>query len=91
MTVSSTTGPILRPVRTACYAIGLHTRFRGLTTRDGLLIRGDAGWGEFSPFWDYDAPTSRPWWQAAREAAEVGFPEPRRTSVPVNITSPARP
>ena len=76
-------------MHTACYSLPLHTRFRGLTTRDGLLIRGDAGWGEFSPFWDYDAPTSRPWWQAAREAAEEGFPEPVRTSIPVNVTVPA--
>lgn len=76
-------------MHTACYAIGLHTRFRGLTVRDGLLIRGDAGWGEFSPFWDYGAPTSRPWWAAAREAADDGFPAPLRTSIPVNVTVPA--
>lgn len=74
---------------TACYSIPLHTRFRGLTARDGLLLRGDAGWGEFSPFWDYDAPTSQPWWAAAREAADQGFPEPLRTSIPVNVTVPA--
>src|SRR5699024_8619392 len=81
--------PILRPVRTACYAIDLHTRFRGLTRRDGLLIQGDAGWGEFSPFWDYDAATSRPWLAAAREAADHGFPDPVRTRIPVNVTVPA--
>lgn len=74
---------------TACYSIPLHTRFRGLTARDGLLLRGDAGWGEFSPFWDYDAPTSRTWWDAAREAADQGFPAPLRTSIPVNVTVPA--
>ena len=76
-------------MHTHCYSIPLHARFRGLTVRDGLLIRGDAGWGEFSPFWDYDAPTSRPWWAAAREAADLGFPEPLRTSIPVNVTVPA--
>jgi len=76
-------------VRTACYAIDLHTRFRGLTRRDGLLIQGDAGWGEFSPFWDYDAPTSRPWLAAAHEAAEKGFPDPVRARIPVNTTVPA--
>src|SRR5699024_10797936 len=81
--------PILRPVRTACYAIDLHTRFRGLTRRDGLLIQGDAGWGEFSPFWDYDAPTSRPWPAAAHEAAENGFPAPVRARIPVTATAPA--
>ncbi|WP_147918617.1 o-succinylbenzoate synthase [Ruania zhangjianzhongii] len=76
-------------MHTHCYSIPLHTRFRGLTLRDGLLIRGDAGWGEFSPFWDYDAPTSRPWWNAAREAADQGFPAPLRTRIPVNVTVPA--
>ena len=53
------------------WAVPLRTRFRGLTVRDGVLVRGDAGWGEFSPFWDYDAAESVAWWRAAREAADV--------------------
>ncbi|XNQ43223.1 o-succinylbenzoate synthase [Georgenia phoenicis] len=65
------------------------TRFRGITTRDGVLLRGDAGWGEFSPFWDYDDAESRPWLAAAVEAAELGWPEPVRDRVPVNVTVPA--
>jgi O-succinylbenzoate synthase len=71
------------------YSIPMRARFRGLATRDGVLIEGDAGWGEFSPFWDYDAAGDRAWWRAAREAAEVGFPPPARDSVPVNATVPA--
>jgi O-succinylbenzoate synthase len=71
------------------YAIPMRTRFRGLTTRDGVLIEGDAGWGEFSPFWDYDDVGDRAWWRAAREAAEVGFPKAVRATVPVNATVPA--
>lgn len=71
------------------YDIALRTRFRGLTRREGVLLRGSAGWGEFSPFWDYDAPTSAPWLRAAREAAHLGWPAPVRTSVPVNVTVPA--
>ena len=71
------------------YATGLHARFRGLTTRDGVLLRGDAGWGEFSPFWDYDDTESAAWLAAAREAAEVGWPEPVRSRIPVNVTVPA--
>jgi O-succinylbenzoate synthase len=47
------------------------------------------GWGEFSPFLEYDAPTSAPWLECAREAADVGWPSPVRSSVPVNVTVPA--
>lgn len=71
------------------YATGLRTRFRGLTARDGVLLRGPAGWGEFSPFWDYDPPTCVPWLRAALEAAEAGWPDPVRDRVPVNCTVPA--
>ena len=71
------------------WSIPLRTRFRGLLVRDGALIRGDAGWGEFSPFWDYDDAESRRWWLAAREAADEGWPAPVRSSVPVNVTVPA--
>jgi O-succinylbenzoate synthase len=71
------------------YRIPLRTRFRGIDVRDGVLVHGPAGWGEFSPFWDYDAAESRPWWAAAAEAACTGWPTPRRTSVPVNVTVPA--
>lgn len=67
----------------------LRTRFRGIDVRDGLLVRGDAGWGELSPFWDYDDAESATWLRATREAAEVGFPEPVRNEVPVNVTVPA--
>ena len=67
----------------------LRDRFRNLPARDGVLLRGPAGWGEFSPFWDYDDATCVPWLRAAVEAATLPFPEPRRTSVPVNATVPA--
>ncbi|MCX6398246.1 MAG: o-succinylbenzoate synthase [Propionibacteriales bacterium] len=71
------------------YAIGLRTRFRGIDVREGMLLRGDAGWGEFSPFLEYDDATALPWLRAAYEAAYLGWPEPRRTSIPVNVTVPA--
>lgn len=71
------------------FAIPLRTRFRGITVREGMLLRGDAGWGEFSPFLEYDAATSAPWLAAAREAAELGWPAPVRSSIPVNVTVPA--
>jgi O-succinylbenzoate synthase len=71
------------------FSIPLRTRFRGITVREGLLLRGDAGWGEFSPFLEYDAATSAPWLACAREAADVGWPEPVRDRIPVNVTVPA--
>lgn len=76
-------------LREIVYRTPLTTRFRGLDVRDGLLLRGDAGWGELSPFWDYDDAESVTWLRAAREAADVGFPAPVRDRVPVNVTVPA--
>lgn len=71
------------------YAIPLRTRFRGITVREGLLLRGPAGWGEFSPFLEYDDRVAAPWLAAALEAADQGWPEPVRDRVPVNVTVPA--
>lgn len=67
----------------------MRTRFRGITVREGVLVRGAAGWGEFSPFWDYDAAESATWWRAALEAADDGWPPAVRTQIPVNVTVPA--
>jgi o-succinylbenzoate synthase len=71
------------------YEIPLRTRFRGITVREGMLLRGPAGWGEFSPFLEYDAEVAVPWLRAAREAAVDGWPEPVRDRIPVNVTVPA--
>ncbi len=71
------------------FSIPMRTRFRGITVREGVLLHGDAGWGEFSPFLEYDAATAEPWLRAAREAADDGWPAPIRQSVPVNVTVPA--
>lgn len=80
------TGPALEA---RVWSVPMRTRFRGIDVRDGVLLRGPAGWGEFSPFWDYDVAESRRWWAAAVEAATEGFPAPVRGSVPVNVTVPA--
>ena len=71
------------------WSIPMRTRFRGITVREGVLMRGDAGWGEFSPFLEYDARVAAPWLRAAREAADEGWPAPLRDRVPVNVTVPA--
>lgn len=67
----------------------LTDRFRNLDVRDGVLLRGPAGWGEFSPFWDYSDAESVPWLHAAIEAATLPYPTPLRPTVPVNATVPA--
>ncbi|ROS76701.1 o-succinylbenzoate synthase [Cellulomonas sp. PhB143] len=71
------------------YRTPLRLRFRGLDARDGVLLQGPAGWGEFSPFHEYDDAEALAWWRAAREAADVGWPAPVRDRVPVNVTVPA--
>lgn len=79
---------VTEPAR-AAYRIPMRTRFRAITAREGLLIRGSAGWGEFSPFLDYDVSECVPWLRAAHEAAEIGFPPALRDQIPVNVTIPA--
>jgi o-succinylbenzoate synthase len=71
------------------FSIPLRHRFRGVTSRDGVLLRGEAGWGEFSPFPEYGPEVTRQWLAAAREAAEEPFPTAVRDRVPVNTTVPA--
>lgn len=71
------------------YSLPLRTRFRGIDVREGVLVQGAAGWGEFSPFREYDDAEAAAWWRAAREAADEGFPPAVRDSVPVNVTVPA--
>ncbi|MDQ3663841.1 MAG: o-succinylbenzoate synthase [Actinomycetota bacterium] len=70
------------------FAVSLTARFRGVRHREGVLVHGPMGAGEFSPFWDYDVEESASWLAAALEAADLGFPEPVRSSVPVNCTVP---
>lgn len=71
------------------FSIPMRTRFRGITVREGLLVRGDAGWGEWSPFLEYAAAVAAPWLACAEEAAAGDWPAPLRDSVPVNVTVPA--
>ena len=69
----------------------MRVKFRGILEREVLLLKGPAGWGEFGPFPEYgDAEASR-WLASAIEAGWQGFPEPLRTSIPVNATVPAVP
>lgn len=71
------------------FALPLTRGFRGLAVREGLLIRGPSGWGEFAPFADYSPHRSAPWLAAAAESAFGTWPQPQRTTVPVNAIIPA--
>ena len=71
------------------WSVPMTTRFRGITVREGVLIEVDGGWGEFSPFVEYDDPTAAPWLACALEAARGAWPVPVRDQVAVNVTVPA--
>jgi O-succinylbenzoate synthase len=65
------------------------TNFRGITVREVALIHGAYGWGEFSPFLEYDDAESAPWLASAIEAASQPKPKLYRTHISVNGTIPA--
>lgn len=71
------------------FALPLRHPFRGLNVREGVLIEGPAGWGEFAPFDDYSDVGAARWLSSAIEAAFTGWPDPRRTEVAVNAIIPA--
>jgi o-succinylbenzoate synthase len=71
------------------YAIPLTTRFRGITVREGMLLEGPTGWGEFCPFREYDDREAAGWLLSAVEAATLGWPGALRDRVPINCIVPA--
>jgi len=70
-------------------ALPMKTKFRGITVREVALFKGEYGWGEFSPFLEYDDAESAPWLASAIEAATTPKPQLYRSSVAVNGTIPA--
>ncbi|SPF68963.1 Enolase C-terminal domain-like [Propionibacterium ruminifibrarum] len=70
------------------FRVPLRHRFRRIDVRDGLLLHGPHGWGECSPFWDYDVTESAAWLHAGLEAATAPLPAPLRDEIPVNVTIP---
>ena len=71
------------------FSVPLTTRFRGVTERHGLLLHGPAGWGEWSPFDEYDDTVAAVWLAAAIDSARTAPPAARRERIPVNVTVPA--
>ena len=72
-------------------AIPMKLRYRRLKERQVVLLRGPAGWGEFSPFDEYDDLTAARWLAAALESAAHPLPAPVRDRIPVNVTVPPVP
>ncbi|WP_280502066.1 o-succinylbenzoate synthase, partial [Nocardia farcinica] len=77
------------PAEPVVYAVPMRTRFRGITVREGMVIPGAKGWGEFCPFPEYDDREAASWLATALEQAEQGWPEPVRQWIPVNCIVPA--
>ena len=73
------------------FALPLAHRFRGIDVREGVLLRGPSGWGEFAPFDDYSPRGCALWLATAAEAAFGSWPEPLRDRIPVNAIIPAVP
>ncbi|OFE15123.1 O-succinylbenzoate synthase [Humibacillus sp. DSM 29435] len=67
----------------------MRVRFRGVETREALLIDGPCGWGEFAPFVEYGDAEAARWLAAALEASYGSWPVAVRDAVPVNATVPA--
>lgn len=70
-------------------SLPMHTRFRGVDTREALLFEGPEGWAEFSPFIEYDDAESATWLAAAIDFAWRTQPAPVRERIGVNATIPA--
>ena len=70
-------------------ALPMRVRFRGITTRELVLIDGPAGWGEFGAFLEYGDAEAAHWLAAAVDSAYQTPPPPRRERIDVNATVPA--
>lgn len=72
-------------------SLPLATRFRGIHTREALLLEGPAGWTEFSPFVEYDDAEAVAWLRAALDFGwrEPALPPSAPTRIRVNATLPA--
>jgi len=69
-------------------ALPMRVRFRGITRREAVVLRGPAGWTEFSPFVEYDDAEAAAWLRATVDFGWTDH-EPAADSVPVNATVPA--
>lgn len=65
------------------------TNFRSVTKREVALFKGPNGWGEFSPFLEYEKEEAAYWLGAGIEAAFGQLPLTHRDEIEVNATLPS--
>ena len=65
------------------------TNFRSVTKREVALFKGPNGWGEFSPFLEYEKEEASYWLGAGIEAAFGELPTLQRDEIEINATLPA--
>ena len=66
------------------FSLTLQKEFRGVRRREGILLAGPSGWGEFSPFPNYAPIEDSLWLRAALESAFVPIEFPQDSTVAVN-------
>jgi O-succinylbenzoate synthase len=65
------------------------TNFRSVTKREVALFKGPNGWGEFSPFLEYEAEEAAYWLASGIEAAFGQLPLTNRDEIEINATLPS--
>ena len=65
------------------------TNFRSVNKREVALFKGPNGWGEFSPFLEYEKEEASYWLGAGIEAAFGELPTLQRDEIEINATLPA--
>ncbi len=70
------------------FSLPLNVRFRGVTHREGLLLRGPYGWGEASPFMEYLPREASAWLKSALNCVTAPPVTSVKTHVNVNVTIP---
>lgn len=72
-------------------SVPMAIRFRGLASRQCVLVQGPSGWAEFGPFPEYDDEEAATWLAAAIEAGWGQWGESAQPRVQVNAPVPAVP
>ena len=82
---------MLKEILASLQVLSLPTRtnFRSLSKREVALFKGPNGWGEFSPFLEYESKEASYWLAAGIEAAFEDLPTLKRSQIEINATLPA--
>ncbi|MGO0576571.1 o-succinylbenzoate synthase [Ornithinimicrobium panacihumi] len=83
--------PSLEEMLAAAHVVTLpmRVRFRGVTEREAVLLKGPRGWAEWAPFPEYGDADAARWLLASVELGWGEVPAPVRIEVGVNATVPA--